>query len=307
MHCFSNRCHCRNHRSTSGQAGQETLPEQIPGPGPSPIGSTNPAPPAPPPVHPFRPSSRISANSVPAPHPGLRVCRRAFCRNSVADCCRTGHCPRHCSSQRCPCKDPLAEADAAQLVCKRSIGFCPSHCPSQRCSCRVGASDPQRLRLCRRSDCRSAAANCSSGFCQAHCSCSACGHLAGANLPQLASPGDIPHRRRVCRNPDCWRLVVADCVTGYCQAHCNRTRCSCREVPGVRICRRDGCHASVDVGCRTGFCRTHCFGRACCNHVANPISNRGPGPLQQYLSEMCANLPVDVTCLPDHIRTSFDQ
>ena len=100
VHCFSNRCHCRNHGSTSGQAGRETLPGQVPGPGPGPgpsgpnssaLGSTNPAPPAPSPVHLFRPSSRISANSVPAPHPGLHVCQRAFCRNSVADCCRTGH------------------------------------------------------------------------------------------------------------------------------------------------------------------------------------------------------------------------
>ena len=32
-----------------------------------------------------------------------------------------------------------------------------------------------------------------------------------------------------------------------------------------------------------------------------------PGPLQHYLSDMCANLPVDSESLPSHIRNSLDE
>ena len=46
----------------------------------------------------------------------VRVCRRASCRNSVADVCRTGYCARHCASQRCPCNIPDERANGSAFA-----------------------------------------------------------------------------------------------------------------------------------------------------------------------------------------------
>ena len=264
--------------------------------------------------------------------PEVRVCRRASCRNSVADCCRTGFCSRRCSSQRCPCNVSLAELHARPSVCRRrdcatevaancSTGYCPTHSRSRRCTCRGVTPDPPAqatrptVRFCQHPDCGNEVAACNSGFCLSHCRCHACSRV------RVPTPPPAPHRnaarRRVCRRPDCWVLVAPECRTGFCHQHCTSTRCNCahapssspappRFVPERSRCRRRGCQAFVGPGCRTGYCRNHCFNRTCCSGVSCSDSGISPaGPLQRYLSEVCTNLPVDASTLPASVRESF--
>ena len=168
----------------------------------------------------------------------VRVCRRASCRNSVADCCRTGFCSRHCSSQRCPCFVSLVELHAKPSVCRRrdcatevaancSTGYRPTHCRSRRCTCRGVTPDPPAqatcppARFCPHPDCGNEVAACNSGFCLSHCRCHACSRV------RVPTPPPAPHRnaacRRVCRRPDCWVPVAPECRTGFCRQHCTNT------------------------------------------------------------------------------------
>ena len=202
-----------------------------------------------------------------------RFCRRRGCNVAVTAACSTGYCPNHCRGRQCTCN-----------------------------SATVDMPGP-RPYLCRHSECSNAVAACGGGFCQSHCRCRACGRVDLAVQP----------RRRVCRNANCWVIVAPDCVTGYCREHCNSARCSCSQSPSplqdasrLRRCRRGGCQAPVEVVCRTGYCRAHCYGRNCCNSTPQSNSNGAFGPLQRYLSDMCANLPVDVVSLPAQIRDSFN-
>ena len=283
VHCEGRCCGCRN--GVSGQGGLQVAPHEVSAERPSGPSSSSGAnlpgtlPVLPlPPVHHTRPGSRthrMHANSTVAGHQGIRVCRHVPCRNSVADCCRTGFCSRHCSSQRCPCNVPLVEADAAPPVCRRrdctgpvaegcSAGFCPFHCRSPRCACRVGTSSPALIMVARGSNCGNAAANRTS------------------SVNAVSTP---PPEQRVCRLFACRAVVVDTCRTGYCRDHCNSRRCPCnsarRAAPaaGLRTCRRVGCHAEVAGSCRTGFCPDHCFSRRC--SCGGRTANDAPGNLPQ--------------------------
>ena len=145
--------------------------------------------------------------------PEVRVCRRASCRNSVADCCRAGFCSRHCSSQRCPCNVSLAELHARPTVCRRrgcatevaancSTGYCPTHCRARWCTCRGVTPDPPAqatrptVRFCQRPDCGNEVAACNSGFCLAHFRCHACSRVRVPTPPP--APRRNAARRRVC-------------------------------------------------------------------------------------------------------------
>ena len=281
VHCEGRCCGCRNGDSCQGgvQVAPHELSAERPSGPSSPSGAnilgTLPVPP-PPPVHHTRPGSRTHcthANSTVAGHQGIRVCRHVPCRNSVADCCRTGFCSRYCSSQRCPCNVPLSEADAAPPVCRRrdctglvavgcSAGFCPFHCRSPRCACRVGTSSPALIMAARGSKCGNAAAN---------------------RTFSVNAEGTPPPEQRVCRFVAC-RAVVADtCRTGYFRDHTNSRRCPCnsarRAAPaaGLRTSRRVGCHAEVAGSCRTGFCPDHYFSRRC--SCGGRAANDAPGNL----------------------------
>ena len=300
-----------------------------------------PVPPPPPARYP-RPVSREHADTNHAElAPDVRVCRRANCRNSCADACRTGFCPSHCSSRRCPCNVSLADAPAAAAVqsprsCRRPgcqgvvatscrTGFCAAHCFSPRCSCtqgpprHCGTSVPTAppTQACRRHDCDSEVGpNCTSGYCAFHCYSRSCACRTRLHsVPAQPPDRNAPPRRRVCSHDNCWVLVQSNCRTGFCPQHCARyasTSCPCRDAPLTRRCRRHGCAGLVADACRTGYCEAHCVSPRCCgqsnSRSGHPwTSSVIEAPLRRYLFEMCSGLPDHVDHLPAHIRTSLEE
>ena len=240
----------------------------------------------------------LEVNAVNA-LPLTRVCRRAACRNLVAEACRTNYCTAHCTGRRCPCNAGAGEVDTSRRVCRRlgcnidvasscCTGYCSTHCFSRRCSCTRAVAEesratPQRhsARICRRRDCQNEVGQfCTSTYCPQHCRSRTCEcRSAVSRLPPPPQPANEPlRRRRVCRRSDCWLLVSPDCDSGFCSQHCRIASCSCTEAgpPGLeprvsstRRCRRSGCQGVVDVACLTAYCREHCTSRRCCGRLAH--------------------------------------
>ena len=189
-------------------------------------------------------STSVNVNASPE----VRVCRRASCPNSVADCCRTGFCSRHCDCGGCKLFhwllfDPLSQPSV-------HVSWC-----DPRSACTGYLPDSSKI-------------------------------LSALRMSAIlvsAFPIAAVMRAVACANsatstarPDCWVLVAPECTIGFCRQHCTSTRCSCaharssspappRHVPERSRCRRRGCQAFVAPGCRSSRIRVGV-------HVENAIS-----------------------------------